>query len=282
MCRNSESQGYSFLIILLTILCTLLLALNILIKSFVSEEDLVGNIGNFRKSIEEFPFFCDDLSLSADEDYDIFNVKKKLYKYFLYKNRYVCSFWNLTVPLRKFVERQSRRRLASGLEGKRNLQCGNESLREPSGYLSAAFRKVSRHQTYDGKGPNLVLHWDKHPKNSFISEDLVYHKGEIKVPEGRFYFLYSSVLINLTNVMIHFGKAYRFILQVCVNSRGYERTVLYKSQSYQHSGSNSISSLAVAGHVYVASGDVVYVKVSEASRIIISSVGNMFGMMPLR
>ncbi|XP_053403846.1 uncharacterized protein LOC123554544 [Mercenaria mercenaria] len=275
------NHNYSFTIVLI-ILLGLLLSLNILIFSFVLEENKFRNSGYFINDLKEFPFFCDDLSLSADEDEDTFNVKKNLYRYFLHKRRYICSFRNLTEPLQKFVERESRLRLASGLEGERYLQCGNESLREPSGYLSATFRKVSWHQTYEGEGSNVVIHWDKHMEESFISEGLVYRKGEIKVPEGQFYFLYSSVLINLTNVMVHIGNAYRFILQVCVNSRGYERTLLYKSQSYKPSGTNSISSVAVAGNVYIARGDAVFVKVSEASRIIINSVGNMFGILPLR
>ncbi|XP_053403053.1 uncharacterized protein LOC123554569 [Mercenaria mercenaria] len=254
----------------------------IFIAHLFYEEDQFKESGYFIDYLKEYPFFCDDLSLSSDEDYDTFNVKRKLYKYYLHNNRYTCNFWNLTEPLQKFVERKSRLRLASGLQGKQYLQCGIESLKEPSGYLSAAFRKVSRHQTYKGDGSNIKLHWDKHSQVSFISENLLYHNGEIKVPEGRFYFLYSSVLINLTNVVIQFGKAYKFLLQICVTSRGYERTLLYKSKVYYPNSTSSISSLSVGGHVFIEKGDAVYVKVSEASRLIRASVGNVFGILPLR
>ncbi|XP_045200681.1 uncharacterized protein LOC123554527 isoform X2 [Mercenaria mercenaria] len=280
--RCAEWKIFNAVLSVLITLCSLLFALNILVVRFFVEETKFSNSGYFITNLEEYPFFCDALSLSPYDDQDTFIVKKKQFRYFLHKNRYICSYRNLTEPLEKFVERKSRLRLASGLEGERYLQCGKESLRKPSGYLSASFRKVSRHHTYKGEGSSHVIYWDKHRERSFISKDLVYHKGEIKVPESRFYFLYSSILINLTNTAIHFGRADRFLLQVCVKSRGYERTLLYKSQVYKQTEMSSVSSLAVGGHVFIAKGDVVYVKVSEASRLIRNSFGNTFGIMPLR
>ncbi|XP_060573002.1 uncharacterized protein LOC132730936 [Ruditapes philippinarum] len=273
----------------LTVSSVFILGLNIVLYIVKTEEDQLINSGYFIKEIQNFAYFCDDLSLSPDEDDVTFKVRKKLFDVYLLKNRYVCSFRNLTEPLQKFVEKKSRIRLASGQEGKRYLQCGNTSLREPSGRRTAAFRSLSKHQTYKVGESNAVINWDKHPERSFISEDVEYHKGEIKVSEGGFYFIYTTVMMNLTKPMVNLGEMCRFALYVCANRKGYERILLSSFKSFNTSCTNDITnnkmndatSLSTRGNVYVTKGESVYVKVSGANRIILESVGNTFGIMPL-
>jgi hypothetical protein len=140
----------------------------------------------------------------------------------------------------------------------------------------------------DGESDTLI-HWDKHPERSFISEDVEYHKGEISVSEGGFYFIYTTVMMNLTKHMVNIGKMYRFSLYVCANRKGYERTLLSSFKSFNTSCTNDVTnykmndatSLSTRGNVYITKGDKIYVKVSYANRLILDSVGNTFGIMPM-
>lgn len=270
----------------LTLISILFLALICLVWKFHSEEDYMRNEENYFENLQEFPFFCNDLSLSADEDYVTFDVKKNRFKTSIYRNRYVCSYHNLTEALEKFVERKSRLRLASGLDGQKHLQCGNESLKEPSGHLTASFRRMSRHQKIKGTGLDLLIHWDKDPSSAFISEELTYHNGQIKVPDRRFYFVYVSVLINISKpvsqIKNNAANLYRFLLRICVSNTNYERTALHKTLNFNNSDTNSASTLSVGGHIKLEKGDSVYVRVSEANRIIRETVGNTFGIIPLK
>lgn len=270
----------------LTIISCLLLFLVCLVWKFCSEEVYTKHTENYYKNLPEFPFFCDDLSLGPDEDYITFDVRKNRFETSLYRSRYVCSFHNLTEALEKFVERKSRLRLALGLQGQRYLQCGNERLKEPSGHLSASFRRISRHQKIKGRGLDLLIHWDKHPSSAFISEELTYHNGQIKVPEKRFYFIYASILINVSKAISQIRNnadvLCRFRLRICVSNTNYERTALHKTLNFNNSDTSSASTLSVGGHIKLEKGDSVYVRVSEANRIIHETVGNTFGIIPLK
>lgn len=131
-----------------------------------------------------------------------------------------------------------------------------------------------------------MLHWDKHQDTSFISDSLTYHKGEIKVPDRRFYFLYASILINISGFVNQFRdekeSIRRFVLRICVKRNGFEFMVLHKALTYTFPNKDGMSSLSVGGHVQLEKEDSVYVKVSEANRIIQNSVGNAFGIIPLK
>ncbi|XP_045200763.2 uncharacterized protein LOC123554581 [Mercenaria mercenaria] len=285
MCSKSKTQEYDLHKIAIgasIVLFTLLLSLNLLVFKFQSEEALFRNTGYFINLSEEYSVFCEDLSLSPYEDSDTFNEKKNKFKYSLYNDKYVCRNTNLTLLVEKIVERESRLRLSNGLGKQPYLQCGNDTLREPSGYLSATFLQVSHHHTFRGQGKDSVILWDKHPRNSFISKDFHYPKGELRIPEARFYFLYASVLINVRCLESRPGQFCRIYLRLCAKSRGYERILLQKLVVHNTAGNNSVSTLHVASHIFLARDDTVFVRVSEATRVISTSAGNVFGIIPLR
>lgn len=131
-----------------------------------------------------------------------------------------------------------------------------------------------------------MIHWDKHQDTSFISESLTYHKGEIKVSERRFYFLYASILINTSGFVNQLRNEResicKFVLRICVKKNGYELTLLHNAQMYTFPTKDGKSSLTVGGHVHLEKEDSVYVKVSEGNQIIRNSVGNTFGIIPLK
>jgi hypothetical protein len=85
----------------LTVSSVLLLGLNIVFYIVKTEEDQIINSVYFIKEIQNFSYFCDDLSLSPGEDYVTFKVRKNLFDVYLLKNRYVCTFRNFTEPLQK-------------------------------------------------------------------------------------------------------------------------------------------------------------------------------------
>ncbi|XP_060585895.1 uncharacterized protein LOC132741682 [Ruditapes philippinarum] len=273
----------------LLIACILTIGINICVYKFKAADEILLKSVYLTNELHNFPFICNDLSLSPDEDVVTFNMRKKLFDVYLHDDKYVCSFRNLTEPFQKVVERISRHRLATGQEGTRYLQCGNRSLREPSGHRIAAFRSVSKHQTKKDRESETIIHWDKHPERSFISEDVAYHKGEIRVSEGGFYFIYTTVMMNLTKPMVNLGKMYRFALYVCANRGGYERTLLSTFKSFNTSCTNDVTnnkmndatSLSTRGNVYITKGEKIYVKVEYANRLILDSVGNTFGIMPM-
>ncbi|XP_060576899.1 uncharacterized protein LOC132734219 isoform X2 [Ruditapes philippinarum] len=96
--------------------------------------------------IKDFPVPCSSLSLSADEDYVTFDLNKSVLKTYIDdKGNYICSKNNLSEILQTVVERVSRVQLAQG-QDKRYLSCGNESLREASGYQTVFFREILKQE----------------------------------------------------------------------------------------------------------------------------------------
>ncbi|XP_045200717.1 uncharacterized protein LOC123554552 [Mercenaria mercenaria] len=283
-CIQQDHGVYNIVkvIIVLTVLLILLLSLNILVFKFQAEEAHFKDTGDYITHLDHYPVFCDELSLSPYEDYDTFNVKKNQFRYFLYKNRYVCSCTNLTKTVEKIVERKSRLRLSKGQVQQPYLQCGIESLRESSGYLSASFIKFASHQTFKGHGRNVKIRWDNHPENAFISKQLDFQNGELKVPEARFYFIYATVSMNISGTDSQNGQICRFYIRICAKRRGHERILLQRKAIYNTTDNNAVSTLNVGSHVFLARDETIFVRVSEASRLISKSATNVFGIIPLR
>ncbi|XP_060572258.1 uncharacterized protein LOC132730368, partial [Ruditapes philippinarum] len=123
--------------------------------------------------------YCEDLSLSPDDDFDTFEAKKGGMKVSLdNRQNYICSERNLTFFVQKIVERQLRLRQSKGLDSERYLSCGNQSLQRASGDLTVYFSGISHHQTYKESGLDVKIHWDKHEKHSFTDKQrLISHNS---------------------------------------------------------------------------------------------------------
>ncbi|XP_045200968.2 uncharacterized protein LOC123554726 isoform X1 [Mercenaria mercenaria] len=281
-CSKERNSSENIIRSILGGVAVLLLALTLLVGSFISFESEYSNTGYRNKYIQEFSFLCDDLSLSPDEDFETFNINKNKLKYFVQGDKYICRFHNLTEVLYKVVQRVGRLRLSLGLERQPYLQCGNSSLKPASGYLTATFSRISRHQKYKDKGFDQIIHWDKHLASGFFAENLKYKKGKVRVPEGRFYFVYASVHINVSRgITPKINTMPRVSIRICVNHHGHERTLLYKSNSFNTTEIDAISTLNVGSHVYLAREEDVYVRISDAKGIMQNSCGNSFGIFPL-
>lgn len=235
-------------------------------------------------SMNTVSVYCDDLSLSPDEDFDTFEAKKGGMKVSLDKRQnYVCSERNLTFFVQKIVERQLRLRQSKGLDSERYLSCGNQSLQRASGDLTVYFSGISHHQTYKEPGLDVKIHWDKHEKHSFTDKLIHFNKGEIRIPEGQTYFVYASVHFNITEggEGAYTYKRRFFALRLCRKVQNYEQTLLYNSKKISKSATDVISSLHVTGLLHLNRNDSIYVKVSNANQLILNSRGNTFGVYPI-
>ncbi|XP_053403952.1 uncharacterized protein LOC128558490 [Mercenaria mercenaria] len=282
---NHQEVHYKVIVTVLGGVAVLLLSLILLVGGFISLETGYSTTGYYNNFVQQFSVPCDDLSLSPDEDFDLFNINRHKFRYSVNNDGYICTFRNVTEVILKFVQRIGRLRLSQGLESQLYLQCGNSTLKSSSGHLTATFSKVSRHPTYKGQGFDQTIFWDKHSSSAFISENLEYHKGKLRVPEGRIYFVYAAVQFNISTVTakksLVTNKQWKVSLRICVSSRGHERTILYKSKIFNRSEIDITSSLNVGSHVFLAKEEDVYVKVSNAEGLIQNSEGNSFGIFPM-
>lgn len=90
----------------LILTCTFLFSLNCLVGNSLYSEAYFGNSEYYTKDIKEYPFFCEDLSLSPDEDEDTFDAVKHNFKTFIYQDKYVCLYRNLTKVIQKVNKQQ--------------------------------------------------------------------------------------------------------------------------------------------------------------------------------
>ncbi|XP_053404977.1 uncharacterized protein LOC128558787 [Mercenaria mercenaria] len=233
-------------------------------------------------NVQTLSVFCEDLSLSSDEDFDTFEAKMSRPAVYVNSDgKYICENRNFTATVLKSVERQSRFRQAEGKDGRQFLSCGNENLARKSGDLTVTFTRISRHQKYTGDGLNVVLHWDKHIRHSYIDPLIHYHNGEITIPEGRTYFVYLSAHFNISRGFTSTVKGRRFTLRICRKVYGYEQTILGKTELFYFGRKAVISSLNIASPLKLNRNDKIYVKVSNANMLIPYSSGTSFGLFPL-
>ncbi|XP_053403956.1 uncharacterized protein LOC128558494 [Mercenaria mercenaria] len=269
--------------------CIPLQAMLIALVAFVgyfSYQDAYHNIPLLAQEyITELSVYCDDISLSPDDNIETFNTKKN--NLILSVNsddgRYICTYKNKDAKkvVNTVVERTLMQTLARGLAQRQYLSCGNNSLAPTSGHLTFTFSGVSQHQKYEGNGKDLALHWDKHPEHSYIVRNIHYHNGEITIPEGRTYYIYASVHFNISRGDDKIDRPRKITLRICRMVYGYEQTLLGKTQLFDVSHGDVVSSLDVGSYLQMSRNDTIYVKVSDAFSIIRGSRGNTFGMFPL-
>ncbi|XP_060608107.1 CD40 ligand-like [Ruditapes philippinarum] len=267
------------ILLVLTALFCLIGLLNVLVVKFLIEEEAA-----FREVslLSDCSVLCEDLSLSPYEDYDTFNVRNKQFQTSFHNDRYVCSTKNFTKIISKIVERTGRLRLSKGEVSKPYLQCGNENLRENSNSQVASFRRIDHHLKFKTNERDQVIYWQKHAVSTFISEELHYQNGELKVPETRVYFVYTSVLINGSCADNRRGDVCNYYVRICARGRWSERILLQKMGVYNSTDESFITSLHIGTHVLLQRHDAVFVRISDASRLIPESAGNVFGIMPMR
>ncbi|XP_045200769.2 uncharacterized protein LOC123554584 isoform X2 [Mercenaria mercenaria] len=219
----------------------------------------------FRKQITEFSVPCEDLSLSADEDFFTFDVRNgDLRTYVDDEGKYICSKRNIPETIKKVVERKARHQLAKGLD-EQYLSCGNKTLAEKSGYLNVFFTEVSKHQKYLDESSDLKLQWNNHSGKYHIDPSVHYDDGEVTIPEGRTYFVYASVHFNIShqeNIGIKkFARPQRISIRICKSVYGYERTLLGRTQLFNMTNTeNVVSSLSIGSHLELSRDDTIYVR----------------------
>ncbi|XP_053403953.1 uncharacterized protein LOC123554728 isoform X1 [Mercenaria mercenaria] len=282
---NHQEVLYRVILTVFGSVAVLLLSLILLVGVFVSLEAGYSTTGYYNKFVQQFSIPCDDLSLSPDEDFNLFNINRHKFTYSVHNDVYICTFRNVTEVIFIFVQRIGRLRLSQGLESQPYLQCGNSTLKPASGHLTATFSKVSRHHTYKEQEFDQTISWDKHSSSAFISESLEYLKGKLRVPEGRVYFVYAAVQFNISTVIAEkssdTSRQWKVSLRMCVSSGEHERTLLYRSKVFSTSETDIVSSLNVGSHVFLAKEEDVYVKISNAEGLIHDSDGNSFGIFPM-
>ncbi|XP_053403961.1 uncharacterized protein LOC128558499 [Mercenaria mercenaria] len=274
-------KAICFLIVLLLTVTACLIGLESLLGYILDQEESVVYPG----TLSEFSVSCNDLSLSSDEDFNSFNVKKSGLNISISGDgQYICSGTNLTNLVYLVLERLSRLRLSKGFEEPPYLSCGNESLAPKPGHLLVAFSKISRHQKFSDNDSDAILHWDNHSRNSVIDPSVYYHNGEITIVEGRIYYIYASVYFNISlqkhEKVTHFDKLQQVSVRICRHVYGYEQTLLGRRKLFNISNANAVSSLRIGSHLKLSKNDTIYVKVSNANRLMRNSEGNIFGLFP--
>ncbi|XP_045200718.1 uncharacterized protein LOC123554553 [Mercenaria mercenaria] len=266
-----------FLFIIFLVSTSVLLSGLISLIGYILYEEMMSV---YSETLVEFSVPCDDLSLSPDEDFETFDIKRNGLKTFVRGDRYMCSYGNVTELVRLVVERQSRLRLAKGLDAYPYLSCGNESLVPKSGHLTVAFSGISQPQRFsDEDSDNVIFHWDTHSSNSHIDPSVSYHNGKITIPEGRTYFIYASVHFNISRQNnTQFQNLQQFSVRICRRVHEYEQTLLGSTKMFNISNANT--SLRIASHLKMSRDDKIYIKVSDAKRLIPFSNGNSFGLFP--
>ncbi|XP_060597842.1 uncharacterized protein LOC132751652 isoform X5 [Ruditapes philippinarum] len=200
------------------------------------------------------------------------------------KHSYFCKFFNLTDLIPKFVDRIGRQRLAIGKERRPYLQCGNTNLKPLSGHLTAFFTKISKQHNINESHTEQPLRWDTEPKSSYISDRLHHHKGKIRVSEGRYYFVYAAIHVNLSSSPTgsDINSRRTVWIRICTGTtQERERTVLYKSKYFNSKTMTTVTSLNIQGAVYLPKRENVFVKMSNIHTLISNSAGNVFGIYPL-
>ncbi|XP_053403997.1 uncharacterized protein LOC123544742 [Mercenaria mercenaria] len=241
---------------------------------------------HFRERIIEFPLPCEDLSLSADEDFLMFDARNgDLRTYVDDEGKYICSKRNIPETIKTVVEREARYRQARGLD-EQYLSCGNKSFAEKSGYRTVSFTEISKHQNYSDESSDKKLQWNNHSGKCHIDPSVHYDDGEVTIPEGRTYFVYASVHFNISrqeNIRIKkFARPQRISIRICKSVYGYERTLLGRTELFNMTNTeNVVSSLSIGSHLELSRDDTIYVRVSDANKIIHDSKGNTFGLFPL-
>lgn len=226
---------------------------------------------------------CDALSMHPDDDWETFDRDKGSWEVSVNKQgEYRCSTRNFTEIVEKIVEKSSRIRLSSGLDGPQYLACGNQSLAPPSGEMTAYFSRVSGFQNATETEIQGKVIWHKHPSHSYIDPNITYENGELMIPEGRTYFVYASVTFNLSKTEEQpQNRPCKLTLRICRKTYGYERTLLGKVEVYNSHVGSIVTSLNVAGHVLLQKGDILLVRVSNPPKLHHNSKGNTFGLFPL-
>lgn len=227
-------------------------------------------------TLRSFSVYCNNLSLSPDEDGEIFDLNRNRLKISLsLEGKYICEDSNISNIVNKMTERASRLRLAKGLEEQQFLSCGNESVRPSSGYNAAHFSKMSNPHIVDG-----TIQWER--QSAYIDKRIRFHGGELTIQEGQTYFVYASVLMNISKSdTTNRAKPFRFSLRLCKKKYDYERTLLGKTAVFDTSYGEIRSSLHIAGPLVLRKEDKIYVKVSSENDIVLDSHGNTFGIFPL-
>ncbi|XP_053403954.1 uncharacterized protein LOC123554728 isoform X2 [Mercenaria mercenaria] len=156
---NHQEVLYRVILTVFGSVAVLLLSLILLVGVFVSLEAGYSTTGYYNKFVQQFSIPCDDLSLSPDEDFNLFNINRHKFTYSVHNDVYICTFRNVTEVIFIFVQRIGRLRLSQGLESQPYLQCGNSTLKPASGHLTATFSKVSRHHTYKEKSSDTSRQW---------------------------------------------------------------------------------------------------------------------------
>ncbi|XP_045200713.2 uncharacterized protein LOC123554549 [Mercenaria mercenaria] len=285
-CRNSKKRRKFQIENGVILLLLIFIGKTVCLVSFVGyalkhEPDSV-----FWERIKEFPVPCDDLSLSADEDFLTFDARNGDLRTFIdEEGKYICNKRNISETIKTVVEREARYRLAKGLD-EQYLSCGNKSLAEKSGYRTVSFTEMSKHQNYSGESSDIKLQWNNRPGKCHIDISVHYDNGEVTIPEGRTYFVYASVHFNISrqeNIGIKkFARPQRISIRICKSVYGYERTLLGRTQLFNMTNTeNVVSSLSIGSHLELSRDDRIYVRVSDANKIIHDSKGNTFGLFPL-
>jgi hypothetical protein len=119
-----------------------------------------------------------------------------------------------------------------------------------------------------------------------MDKSIQYDNGEVTIPEGRGYFLYTSVHFNIShrhsNDQKGFQRPQRITIRICKSIYGYEQTLVGRSELFNPTNTGDVvGSLKIETHVHLTKNDKIYVRVNDASRIIHNSKGNTFGLFPL-
>lgn len=276
------SANISMACIAILITCNILIACLVSLVAYNAFHENQGSTLNTRARAGITSIMCDTLSMHPNDDWETFDLDKSKWKISVNsQGAYMCSTRNVTDIVEKIVEKSSRIRLSSGLDGPQYLACGNQSLAPPSGEMTAYFTRVSRHQNVTETEIHGKVIWDKHSSHSYINPKIAYENGELTIPEGRTYFVYASVTFNLSKTEEKpQNRPYKLSLRICRKIYGYERTLLGKVEIY-NSRATDIVSLNVAGHILLQKDDVLLVRVSNAQELHHNSKGNAFGLFPL-
>lgn len=280
----NHKDVFQYVTSILAFISLILLLLVVLICYFISLESSYSKTGFYDKVLDQYSIPCVNVSLSPDEDFSLFTIDKHKVVTFKEKHSYFCKFVNLTDLIPKFVDRIGRQRLATGKERKPYLQCGNTSLQPLSGHLTAFYTKISKQHYINKSHTEQPLHWDTEPKSSYISQSLHHHEGKIRVPEGRYYFVYAAIHVNLSSspTETDINSRCTVWIRICTGTtQERERTVLYKSKYFNSKNMTTVTSLNIQGAVYLPKRENVFVKMSNIHTLISNSAGNVFGIYPL-
>ena len=128
-----------------------------------------------------------------------------------------------------------------------------------------------------------LINWDVTTNHSFAGTGVKFNKGRIQVTEDNFYFIYAIISFNNT---IRNGDCGPCMFRICIYKTNVMYDGSYESRELQEretlcNRTTGVSTLFIGSHVYLDKGDIIYVKVSDVSRIVLDSTGNGLGLFPL-